>query len=352
MGGGIAALLAGVGIPTLLLDIAPAELTAAESAQGLQLSAPAVRNRFVNNGLAAIKAARPAALFTPAAAALLTVGNLQDDFARLAEVDWVIEVIVENLDVKRSFYERLEQVRPAGQLVTSNTSGLPIQQLARVETFVAQGYKRVKLKIKPGWDVEPATAVRKQFPDLLLQVDANSAYTLADVARFQALDDLQLLLIEQPLHHEDIVDHARLQAQLRTPICLDESIHSYEHARWALDLNACKIINMKVGRVGGFTAALRIHQLCQERGIPLWCGGMLETNIGRAGNVALAALPNFTLPGDISASARYYHEDVASPDFVLNNDSTLTVPTMPGLGATVLRARLAAARLRHLEIKK
>lgn len=226
------------------------------------------------------------------------------------------------------------------------------EQLARVETFVAQGYKRVKLKIKPGWDVEPATAVRKQFPDLLLQVDANSAYTLADVARFQALDDLQLLLIEQPLHHEDIVDHARLQAQLRTPICLDESIHSYEHARWALDLNACKIINMKVGRVGGFTAALRIHQLCQERGIPLWCGGMLETNIGRAGNVALAALPNFTLPGDISASARYYHEDVAAPDFVLNNDSTLTVPTMPGLGATVLRARLAAARLRHLEIKK
>ncbi len=148
-----------------------------------------------------------------------------------------------------------------------------------------------------------------------------------------------------------MVDHAVLQRQLRTPICLDESIHSPEHARWALDIDACRVINIKVGRVGGFTAAKQIHDLCAERGIPVWCGGMLETNIGRAGNLALAALPNFTLPGDISASARYYAQDLAEPNFVLNADSTITVPNAPGLGVQVIPERLAAARLRHLVVK-
>ena len=222
--------------------------------------------------------------------------------------------------------------------------------LDKVEQYVADGYRRVKLKIKPGWDIDVVRAVRERWPDLPLQVDANSAYTLADTAIFQALDEYDLLLIEQPLHHEDIVDHARLQAQIQTPICLDESIHSFEHACWALDLHAARVINIKVGRVGGITAAKQIHDLCAERGVPVWCGGMLETNIGRAANVALAALPNFALPGDISASARYYREDVAEPNFVLNPDSTIMVPTAPGLGVEIIPARLAAARVRQLAL--
>ena len=157
--------------------------------------------------------------------------------------------------------------------------------------------------------------MRERWPDLALQVDANSAYTLADTARLRELDAFDLLLIEQPLHHDDMVDHAVLQKQLRTPVCLDESIHSFEHARWALDIEACRVINIKVGRVGGFTAARQIHDLCAERGVPVWCGGMLETNVGRAGNLALAALPNFTLPGDISASARYYAQRRGRAEF-------------------------------------
>jgi O-succinylbenzoate synthase len=222
--------------------------------------------------------------------------------------------------------------------------------LERVAAYLADGYRRVKLKIKPGWDVAVVRAVRERWPGLLLQVDANSAYTLDDAAVLQELDQFDLLLIEQPLHHDDIVDHARLQAQLKTPLCLDESIHSPEHARWALDIGACRVINIKVGRVGGLTAAKRIHDLCAARGVPVWCGGMLETNVGRAANVALAALPNFELPGDISASARYYREDIAKPDFVLNADSTLTVPAGVGLGVQVLPQRLDHYRVRHLEL--
>jgi O-succinylbenzoate synthase len=225
----------------------------------------------------------------------------------------------------------------------------PEALLDQVAQYVAGGYGRVKLKIKPGWDVSVVRAVRERWPDLPLQVDANAAYTLDDTPIFHELDSFDLLLIEQPLHHDDIVDHSRLQAQLQTPLCLDESIHSPEHARWALDIGACRIINMKVGRVGGLTAVRRIHDLCARRGVPVWCGGMLETNVGRAVNVALATLPNFTLPGDISASARYYREDIAAPDFVLNDDSTVSVPSGPGLGVAVLSERLRAARVRYLE---
>jgi O-succinylbenzoate synthase len=221
------------------------------------------------------------------------------------------------------------------------------EQLAQVAQFVEQGYRRVKLKIKPGWDVQVVRAVRERWPDILLQVDANSAYTLEHLPVLQELDQFNLLLIEQPLHYEDIVEHARLQASLSTPICLDESIHSPEHARWALDSDACRVINIKVGRVGGLTAARQIHDLCAARGVPVWCGGMLETNIGRATNVALATLPNFTLPGDISASARYFQQDIAEPGFVLNADSTLTVPNGSGLGVAVVPERLIAARLKH-----
>jgi O-succinylbenzoate synthase len=222
--------------------------------------------------------------------------------------------------------------------------------LDRVAGHVAEGYGRVKLKIKPGWDVEVVRAVRERWLDLRLQVDANSAYTLEDAPLLRELDQFDLLLVEQPLHHDDIVDHAQLQKQLRTPLCLDESIHSPEHARWALDIGACRIINIKVGRVGGLTAARQIHDLCAARDVPVWCGGMLETNVGRAANVALAALPNFILPGDISASARYYQEDIAEPNFTLNDDSTLSVPPGPGLGVHVIPERLATTRLRYLAV--
>ena len=220
--------------------------------------------------------------------------------------------------------------------------------LDKVSSRLAEGYGRVKLKIKPGWDVDVVRAVRERWPNLPLQVDANSAYTLSDAEILRVLDRFDLLLIEQPLHHDDLVDHARLQEQLETPLCLDESIHSPDHARWALDIKACRVINIKVGRVGGLAAASEIHDLCQRRGVPVWCGGMLETNVGRAANVAVASLPNFSLPGDISASARYYDQDVAEPDFVLNDDSTLDVPSGPGLGVRVDAARLAAVRQRRL----
>jgi O-succinylbenzoate synthase len=223
--------------------------------------------------------------------------------------------------------------------------------LERIQGFVDQGYKRVKIKIKPGWDVETVRAVRSRFPDLPLMVDANSAYRLADAPILEALDEHYLLMIEQPLAHDDILEHAKLQASLRTPICLDESITSPDHARWALEIGACRIINIKVGRVGGLTAAREIHNLAQAQVVPVWCGGMLETGVGRAANIALAALPNFSLPGDLSATARYYDPDVADPPFVLNPDSTMSVPPGPGLGVTVHRERLQRLTLRQNRFK-
>ncbi|HMQ29783.1 MAG TPA: o-succinylbenzoate synthase [Chloroflexaceae bacterium] len=204
-----------------------------------------------------------------------------------------------------------------------------------VAGYVEAGYTRVKLKIKPGWDLEPTRAVRETWPDLRLQVDANSIYTLDHAEHLARLDAFDLLLIEQPLAHDDIYDHAKLQGRLRTPICLDESIVSPEHARWAIELRACGVINIKPSRVGGLAPARRIHDMAAEAGIPVWCGGMLETGIGRAANVALASLPNFSLPGDISASARYFTRDVVRNPFALNPDSTLSVPTGPGSGAEV-----------------
>jgi O-succinylbenzoate synthase len=204
-----------------------------------------------------------------------------------------------------------------------------------VDGYLTQGYARVKLKIKPGRDVGDTAAVRAAHPDLLLQVDGNSVYRLNDAEHLTELDAFNLLLIEQPLAQDDIIDHAKLQPRLKTPVCLDESIHSVEHARWALELGACRIINIKPGRVSGLHEAVKIHNYCHERQVPVWMGGMLETGIGRAGNVAVASLPGFTLPGDISASARYFPEDIIDPAFVLNPDSTLTVPTGPGLGVNV-----------------
>lgn len=217
--------------------------------------------------------------------------------------------------------------------------------------YVEAGYTRIKLKIRPGWDIEPTRAVREAWPHILLQVDANSIYHLSDADHLAALDAFDLLLIEQPLEHDDIFDHARLQPRLRTPICLDESIVSPSHARWAIEMKACRVINIKPSRIGGFADSIRVHDLAQAAGMPVWHGGMLETGIGRAGNVALASLPNFTLPGDISANDRYFARDIVRNPFTLNPDSTLSVPTAPGLGVEVDEAYLDEVTIDRWEMR-
>ena len=222
-----------------------------------------------------------------------------------------------------------------------------------VESYLMQGYRRVKIKIKPGREVDETVAVRKAYPDLRLQVDANSAYTLESAQVLKAIDDLDLLLIEQPLFEDDIWDHRLLQSEFKTPICLDESVVSARHARYALEMKACKIINVKPARLGGLSQGIAIHDLCraQTEPVPVWCGGMLETGIGRASNLALASLPGFILPGDISASDRYYHRDITNEMFVLNNDSTITVPTGHGLGITINESALKEFSLSETTLK-
>lgn len=218
--------------------------------------------------------------------------------------------------------------------------GIP-QLLDAVEAYLAAGYVRIKLKIEPGWDIEPVRAVRERFGDgLLLQADANTAYTLGDARHLAKLDPFDLLLIEQPFDEEDILGHADLARIISTPICLDESITSAASAAAAIRLGACHIVNVKPGRVGGYLEARRIHDVCAAHGIGVWCGGMLETGIGRAANLALAALPGFTLPGDTSASDRYFHTDITAP-FVLA-DGHLSVPTGPGIGVEPLADQLKA----------
>lgn len=211
--------------------------------------------------------------------------------------------------------------------------------LDAVDGYLAEGYVRIKLKIEPGWDVEPVRAVRERFGDILLQVDANTAYHRSDAAHLARLDPFDLLLIEQPLDEEDVLGHAALARAIRTPVCLDESIVSARAAADAIALGACHIVNIKPGRVGGYLEARRIHDVCAAAGIPVWCGGMLETGIGRAANLALAALPGFTLPGDTSASRRYYARDVTTP-FELDG-GTIDVPTGPGIGIDPLPDVLA-----------
>lgn len=222
----------------------------------------------------------------------------------------------------------------------------PAQLLDTVDGYLADGYQRIKLKIKPGHDLDDVALVRRHHPELLLQVDGNSVYRLGDAQHLRRLDEFGLLLIEQPLNDDDIIDHAKLQRRLRTPLCLDESITSLDHARWALELEACRIINIKPGRVGGIAEAKRIHDFCREQGMPVWMGGMYETGIGRAANVAVASLPGFALPGDISASSKYFIEDIIETPFQLNADSTLGVPTGPGLGVRIDEAVLDKVTLR------
>ena len=208
----------------------------------------------------------------------------------------------------------------------------PDELAAAVEKELAAGYQRIKIKIKPGKDLEPVRRLRQDFPRIKLMVDANSAYTLSDWALLKQLEGFYLMMIEQPLGWDDLYSHVELQKKLDTPICLDECIHTEELARAAIELGACKIINIKLGRVGGHTVARRIHDLCQRHGIPVWCGGMLESGIGRAHNIALSTLPNFTLAGDVAASKRYWEEDIILPEVTVSPQGTIRVPTGPGIG--------------------
>lgn len=216
----------------------------------------------------------------------------------------------------------------------------------KVGEFVAEGYARIKIKIKPGRDVEMLLGLREKYPDVMLMVDANSAFSLDDLPRLKALDEVGLMMIEQPLAHDDYLDHARLQEQIETPICLDESIRSVRDAELALELGSCRIINIKPGRVGGIASSKAIHDLCASHDVPVWCGGMLESGVGRAHNVALATLEGFSLPGDISASRRYWSEDIVTPEFVLD-DGTMRVPEGHGIGVSVRKDWIAQATVRE-----
>jgi O-succinylbenzoate synthase len=227
--------------------------------------------------------------------------------------------------------------------IQPTTAGL----IAKVEEALAAGYQRIKIKIKPGYDLEPVRALRERFPQIRLMVDANSAYRLEDAPLLKALDDFYLIMIEQPLGWDDIYSHTEIQRQLQTPICLDECIHDVENARAAIDLGACKIINIKLGRVGGHTSARQIHDLCQSRSIPVWCGGMLESGIGRAHNIAMSTLANFSLPGDVSASRRYWAEDIISPEVEVTPQGTIRVPTAAGIGYEPRRDRIEKLTVRR-----
>ncbi len=206
------------------------------------------------------------------------------------------------------------------------------QLLEKIEIELAAGYQRIKMKIRPGWDVDVVGRVRERFPHIKLMVDANSAYTLGDRDHLRQLDQFYLMMIEQPLAHDDMIDHAAIQEALESPVCLDECIRTPHHAEQAIALKACQIINIKLGRVGGFSAAKRVHNICEAHGVPVWCGGMLESGIGRAHNIALSTLPNFVLPGDVSASQRYWQRDIITPPVEVTSSGTIQVTDLPGFG--------------------
>jgi O-succinylbenzoate synthase len=222
--------------------------------------------------------------------------------------------------------------------------------LEKIKRELAAGYQRIKIKIKPGWDVDVVRRVRERFPRIKLMADANSAYTLADADRLRQLDDYYLMMIEQPLSHDDIVDHAELQRRLQTPICLDECIRTAHHAEQAIRLGACGIINIKLGRVAGFIEAKRVHDVAQAAGIPVWCGGMLEAGVGRAHNVALATLPNFVLPGDVSASQRYWKRDIIQPAVEITPRGTIAIRDEPGFGYALDHDYIRAITVREESI--
>ncbi len=242
---------------------------------------------------------------------------------------WDLYAKEQNISLSKALGGTRDKVETGISIGIQPTSDALLQV---IENFLAEGYRRVKVKIKPGKDISYLTAIRERFGDIMLMADANSAYTLKDIDLFKEIDKLNLLMIEQPLSNDDIVDHAKLQSVMNTRICLDESIHSVDDARHAIELGSTKTINIKVARVGGLTAARNIHNLCQSYGIPVWCGGMLDTGIARAHNVAVASLPNYQFPGDIPASFRYWKQDLTKPELVIDKNAMIQVPTVPGIG--------------------
>lgn len=256
---------------------------------------------------------------------------------------WEIEAKRAGLPLWKHLGGTLNEI-PCG--VSIGIQDTPEVLLEKIEKELDAGYQRIKIKIKPGWDRDVVARVRERFGNIRLTCDANSAYTLADSPLFQDLDQFDLMMLEQPLPHNDIFDHAELQKQIKTPICLDESIHSSEDARHAIALGSCRIINVKLGRVGGHAEAKRVEQVCRENNIPVWCGGMLESGVGRAHNIAMATLPGFTFPGDISASSRYWAEDIIDPPVTVTAQGTIVVAGKPGLGFDVNIARIDSLTVR------
>ena len=261
-----------------------------------------------------------------------------------------IETACWDLEAKRAgvpLWKHLGGVR--SELACGVSIGIqdtPEVLLEKIRKELDAGYQRIKIKIKPGWDLKIIERVRKEFPDIRLMGDANSAYKLADISLFQQLDQFNLMMLEQPLAHDDIFDHATLQRQIQTPVCLDESIQSAEDAAHGISLGSCRIINVKLGRVGGHTEAKRVEAVTCDNEIPIWCGGMLESGIGRAHNIAMSTLANFTLPGDVSASARYWEEDIIDPPVTVSTRGTIMPPDAPGIGYAVNLSRIEALTVR------
>jgi len=247
---------------------------------------------------------------------------------------WDIEARQKNLPLSKLLGGTVGEIACGVSLGIRETPELLLEKVA---AELSQGYQRIKLKIKPGKDLAFVAAVRSEFPSIRLSVDANSAYTLGDAEHLRRLDEFGLLMIEQPLQWDDIYVHAKLQKDLQTAVCLDECISHSHHVKAAIELGACRIINLKLGRVGGHTEARRVHDVCQAHAIPVWCGGMLESGVGRAHNVAMSTLANFTLPGDVSASQRYWANDIIEPEVVVTGQGTIRVPHTPGIGYTVRR---------------
>ncbi|HEV7643500.1 MAG TPA: o-succinylbenzoate synthase [Pyrinomonadaceae bacterium] len=266
-----------------------------------------------------------------------------------------IETAVWDLEAKKSgapLWKHLGGV--SGEIECGVSIGIQdsVEQLfEKIQTELDAGYRRIKIKIKPGWDIDVIKRVREKFGDIRLMGDANSAYSLDDVELFQQMDEFHLMMFEQPLAHDDMYDHARLQKKIETPICLDESIHSLPDARKAIKLGACRIINIKLGRVGGHKQAKRLSKYCHSRGVPVWCGGMLETGIGRAHNIAMSTLEGFTLPGDVSASKRYWHEDIIEPAVEVTLRGTIVAPEGPGIGFEIKRDRIDKITTRSITLQ-
>lgn len=280
------------------------------------------------------------------AAALRSIRGNEMAKAALETALWDLEARARNLPLSRHLGGTREEIPCGVSIGIQNTVGA---LLSAVRQEVAAGYQRVKIKIKPGWEIEPLQAIRDEFPDLPLMADANAAFSLDDADLLAGLDRFRLMMIEQPLGHNDMADHALLQKRIQTPICLDEPIHSAEDGRKAIELGSCRIINVKLGRIGGYAEALQLNDYCVRHSIPVWCGGMLESGIGRAHNIAMSSLAGFVLPGDVSASRRYFEEDTVRPPVMVTPRGTIRVPAGPGIGYEPDSSRIQRATVRIRE---